>query len=399
MEQCNRNREQTVRCGIVGAGFAAEFHYRALKYVFSAKVEVSGVYSTGAQRLERFASERNLKIYDSLEELIADSDVVHVCTPPVSHEHIVTAVLSEGKDVIVEKPFTGYFGDGSDDFSGDTFPREKGLEAALESCSRMLEAEKRSRGRIMYAENWIYSPAVQKERDIIEKTGAQVLWINGEQSHSGSHSLSYGQWKLSGGGSLIGKGCHPLSAAIYLKHVEGQARNGSPIRPKTVTARTHSMTRLKNFIDSGYLKTHYRDVEDFAAVHLTFEDGTVADIIANELSLGGTNNWIRICANNHRTLCNMSQNDSMQTFAPDQTIFGDVYTVEKCDSKAGWSRTSPDEGWFLGYQHEFDAFYRAVVTGERIESDSRLACDTISVIYSAYLSAERRGEEIKVKNL
>ena len=96
----------------------------------------------------------------------------------------------------------------------------------------MLEAEKNSRGKIMYAENWVYAPSIQKEKELLEKTGAQILWMHGEESHSGSHSLSYGQWKFSGGGSMIGKGCHPLSAAIYLKHVEGRARNGKPIRPK-----------------------------------------------------------------------------------------------------------------------------------------------------------------------
>ena len=45
----------------------------------------------------------------------------------------------------------------------------------------MLQAEKKSKGRILYAENWIYAPSIQKEREIIEKTGAQVLWIHAAQ--------------------------------------------------------------------------------------------------------------------------------------------------------------------------------------------------------------------------
>ena len=114
----------------------------------------------------------------------------------------------------------------SPEFNGDTFPREEGLAVAMESIRRMLEAEKESKGSIMYAENWVYAPAIQKERELIEKTGAQILWIQAQQSHSGSHSLDYGKWRLSGGGSLMGKGSHPLTAAIYLKHVEGRVRNG-----------------------------------------------------------------------------------------------------------------------------------------------------------------------------
>lgn len=391
---------KTIKAGFVGSGYAARFHYNALQHVMSAKVQVSGVFSATREHAVAFASERNgMKVYDSLEELIDESDVIHVCTPPVTHEEIVIAALSKNKNVIVEKPFTGYFGDGSEQFCGDDFPREAGLKTALESCSRMLEAEAKSEGRILYAENWIYAPAVQKEREIIEKSKAQILWINGEQSHSGSHSLAYGQWKLSGGGSLIGKGCHPLSAALYFKQIEGLARNGSPIRPASVSARTHAITRMDTFEDKGYLKTHYKDVEDFAIVHVTFEDGTIADLIANELSLGGTNNWIRVNANNHRTLCNMSHNNAMQTYTPDAEFYKDIYIVEKTETQEGWSEISPDEGWFLGYQHELEAFYRSIVTCGRIESNSRLASDTIATIYAAYVSAERAGQEVKIENL
>ena len=46
-----------------------------------------------------------------------------------------------------------------------------------------------------YAENWVYAPAVQKEREIVVKTGAQILRMIGEESHSGSHSPSYGIWR------------------------------------------------------------------------------------------------------------------------------------------------------------------------------------------------------------
>jgi hypothetical protein len=35
--------------------------------------------------------------------------------------------------------------------------------------------------------------------------------------------------------------------------------------------------------------------------------------------------------------------------------------------------------------------------GERPESDSHLAADCISTVYSAYLSAERKGTEVGVR--
>lgn len=388
--------KKTIKAGIIGSGFAASFHYAALQRVFSAAVEVVGVYSIAMDEAEDFATSRGIKRYATLQEIMADVDIIHVCVPPAYHEEIVLSALKADKDVIVEKPFTGYFGNQDDRFNGDTFPREQALVYAIDSVKRMLQAEAESKGRIMYAENWIYAPAVQKEREIIEKSKSQILWISGEQSHSGSHSLSYGKWKLSGGGSLIGKGCHPLTAVFYLKAVEGYARLGRPIRPKTVSARVHALTRMDSYDNKGYLKTHYSDIEDFATLHLVFEDGTVADIFANELSLGGTNNWLKIYANNHRTECNMSHNNSMQTYTPEEKNFEDVYIVEKTETKQGWSQVSPDEGWFLGYQHEMNAFYNAHIENGRIESNSQLAADTIITIYTAYLSAEKKGAELEI---
>jgi len=385
-----------IRAGFVGSGFAAKFHYDALKRVFSARIEFSGAYSPSSERLEAFRSERGLKAYDSLDKLIDDSDVLHICTPPVTHEEIVIAALKKNKHVIVEKPFTGYFGDGSADFNGDDFPKAAGLENAVKSIQNMLEAERQSEGRIMYAENWIYAPAIQKEREILQKTGAQVIWMHGEQSHSGSHSMAYGQWKLSGGGSMIGKGCHPLAAAIYLKHVEGKARNGKAIRPASITARTHAITRMPGYQDEGYLRTTYKDTEDFAMLHVVFEDGTIADIFASELVLGGVHNWLEINTSNHRTVCQINPNTSMQSYTPSEVHYKDVYVVEKTETKQGWSSISPDEGWFAGYQHEMDAFYKFAGQGGEIESDSKLAADVISVIYAGYVSAEMNGKEVAI---
>lgn len=388
--------KKVIRAGIIGSGFAAKFHYDALQRVFNTKVEVIGAYSKSNDELTNFTQTRGIKAFASMEELIEASDILHVCTPPVTHEPIAVEVLKNDKDVIIEKPFTGYFGDGSPEFNGDTFPREVGLEKAVASIQRLLEAEKVSKGRIMYAENWVYAPAVQKEREVIEKTKAQILWIQAQQSHSGSHSLDYGKWRMAGGGSLMGKGCHPLTAAIYLKHVEGKTRNGKLIHPKTVSARTHAITRMDNFMNEGHLKDTYTDVEDYASVHIVFDDGTIADIVASELLHGGVKNFIEVHANNHRTICNITPNNAMQTYNPVDANFDDIYVVEKTGTKQGWSNISPDEGWFNGYQHEMDAFYRSSAYGDPIESNSRLAADVIATIYAAYVSAEKNGIEIQV---
>jgi len=389
--------KKTVRAGIVGAGFSATFHYESLQQVRGVTVDVKGVYALDMKQAAEYAAERGIRAYESLDALIADVDVVHVCVLVAGHESVAVAALERDKFAIVEKPMTGYCGDGSEDFHGDRFPKQAALDYGLASVERMLEAERKSKGRILYAENWVYAPAIQREREIIEKTGAQILWIHGEEAHSGSHNPTYAYWKWSGGGVMIGKGCHPLTAALYLKRVEGRARDGKPIRPRAVSARTHALTRLPNFRDEGHLRCNYYDIDDFSMMHVTFEDDTIATVFASDIILGGIHNWLEVAANNHRTICNINPNTSMQTYNPVDANFADIYVVEKIGTKQGWTTPLPDENWFTGYPQEIEAFYRTVAYGDPLESDSRLAADSISTIYSAYVSAERKGSEVAVR--
>ena len=389
--------KKTVRSGIVGAGFSANFHYEGIKRVYGVNPEVRGVYALDQDQAAAFASQRGIQHFSTLDALLNEVDLVHCCVLVAGHEEVAVAALKRGKSVIVEKPLTGYLGDGSADFHGDRFPKIDALTHGLASVERMLEAESQSTGRIFYAENWVYAPSIQREKEIIEKTNAQILWIHGEEAHSGSHNPTYAQWKFSGGGVMIGKGCHPLTAALYLKSVEGRARTGKAILPATVTARTAALTRMENFQDAGFIRSDYYDIDDFSMMHVTFEDGTLATVFASDIILGGIHNWLEVSANNHRTRCLIKPNTAMRVYNPCHENFSDIYTVEKIEQKQGWTDMPPDEDWFTGYPQEIEAFYHAAAHGGAVESDSILGANTISTIYSAYLSAEQGGKEVSIR--
>jgi predicted dehydrogenase len=389
--------KKTVRTGIVGAGFSASFHFEALQKVYGTNVEVIGCHTIDQEQGKAYAELRDIQFFEELDAMLDKVDAIHVCTPPIAHEPVAVAGLNRDKFVICEKPMTGYFGDGSDDFHWDNADKQVALSTALESVQRMLDAEAKSKARLMYAENWVYAPSVQKEREILEKTGGQILWIHGEEAHSGSHSVDYAYAARCGGGVLIGKGCHPLTAALYLKRVEGRVRNGKPILPKSVTARAHAITRLDEFRDEGHIRNSYYDIDDFAMIHVEFEDGTIATLLTSDIVLGGIHNWLEVCANNHRTRCNINPNTAMETYNPVEENFKDIYVLEKLGTKQGWACTSPDEDWMTGYPQEIEAFYRTIAYGDAVESDSGLAADSISTIYSAYVSADKDGQAVPVK--
>ena len=70
--------------------------------------------------------------------------------------------------------------------------------------------------------------------------------------------------------------------------------------------------------------------------------------------------------------------------------------VEKTGTKQGWSKPAPDEHWMNGYVQELGEFYRCMDEGKPSFCDGALGYDTVSAIYSAYLSAERGGQEVAV---
>jgi len=377
-----------LRIGIVGSRFAARLHLSAYRRVYGVDTRLAAVTSPTADRRDAFARESGAVAYTDLAAMLPHVDVVDVCSPPATHEAVALEAIGAGKHVLIEKPFTGAF----DKASG----KEALLRDALSSADRIVEAGRRRGVVLGYAENWIYAPAVQKEREIVEKTGAQILWLLGGESHSGSHSPVYGIWRHAGGGSLVGKGCHPLTACLYLKAVEGRARDGRAIRPASVSCRVHEITRLPVYRDRGFLRTDYDDIEDYGQLHVTFDDGTVADVFATELVLGGVHNWLEVFANNHRTTCRLNPVNLLDTYNPAAEQFRDVYVVEKIGTKEGWSHPAADEEWQQGFYAEVQDFLECCVSGKRPQSDGEVAHDTVATLYAGYVSAERKGQDVPV---
>jgi predicted dehydrogenase len=212
----------------------------------------------------------------------------------------------------------------------------------------------------------------------------------GEESHSGTHAVANKHWETGGGGSLVGKGCHPLGAALYLKADEGRRQHGRPVRPVSVLADVAMLadTAAYRATTPGFLRTvDGADVEDWGSLLLTFEDGTVAQITGSDVVLGGIRNQLAIYAARSAILCSINPVDAVQAYAPDASVFGDEYIVEKVETKAGWSFPQPDEDWMTGYPQEMQDFVEAVAEGREPLSGGALARDVTAVIYGAYLSA------------
>src|ERR1700752_1730566 len=213
-----------IRVGMVGCGFVSELHMYAYRRVYGVDVEVRAVAARGDYVVEFARKHQIPNVYRSFGDLIADRDldVIDICTPPNLHATMIVEAMQAGKHVICEKPFSGYFGrDGDKAPIGKHVPKALMYERVCEEMEKTVAAIKATGRLFMYAEDWIYAPAVTKTAEILKATGDKILYMKGEESHSGSHAAHAAQWATTGGGSLIRMGCHPLSAVLYLKQVEG----------------------------------------------------------------------------------------------------------------------------------------------------------------------------------
>lgn len=407
-----------LRIGMVGAGFAADFHTEAFKQVKGLQARVVAVTSARPESREAFAARHGIgEVYASVEEMLerADLDVLDACVPTNLHAPVALLAAQAGKHVIVEKPLTGYtqeLWDGAAPVAtaggapreesgipllGNFVDRQSMLDAVMAQCDEVEQALQQAGVRFCYAENWVYAPAVQKARRLLESGGGTVLRLLAEESHSGSHASYAKYWALAGGGSLLRTGSHPIGGVCYIKQAEGLARCGKPIRPKSVVAETAFLTRVESFTrePEKYLKTGLADCEDWGAAYITFEDGTVADVCSSDVVLGGVYNHMQLFLSNGRLECNLNPIDAVMAYAPADDSFGDEYLAEKISTRRGWNFASPDEHWASGYHQEIQDFAEAIAEGREPLSGWTLARDVTAVIFAAYVSAwEGRRVEV-----
>ena len=94
-----------MKAGIIGTGFAAEVHMKALR---ACNVSVDVVMSQKEEHAKAFAKKWGIPKWVTSVEAIMESeaDVIHICTPPATHGTLVKSALDAGKHVLCEKPLS-----------------------------------------------------------------------------------------------------------------------------------------------------------------------------------------------------------------------------------------------------------------------------------------------------
>jgi predicted dehydrogenase len=90
-----------LRVGLIGAGMMGSVHAEAWSQT---PAQVTGILSRTHEKAQKIAQQYDCKIYNDFDQLLADVDVIDICTPTDTHHEIVLKAAQAGKHIVCEKP-------------------------------------------------------------------------------------------------------------------------------------------------------------------------------------------------------------------------------------------------------------------------------------------------------
>ncbi|MCW5695613.1 MAG: Gfo/Idh/MocA family oxidoreductase [Bauldia sp.] len=282
----NFTPRQTLRIGMIGAGFIAHFHLRSLLGVRN--VDVTGVYSPTPARREKLAAtvaELGLgacRPYATLEALLAadDVDAIWILSPNPTRLATMRAIadaVTSGRSRVF------------------AVACEKPLARTLSEAKEMLALAESAGLNHGYLENQMFSTAVLRGKDIIWRravpaTGRPYL-ARAAEEHSGPHEPWFWQGAEQGGGALLDMMCHSVEVARFLLTAPGAPRSSLKLKSATGAVASLKWSQPRYIADlkarmGTAVDYAVRPSEDFARAMVTFEDEEGREVVVE-----GTTSW------------------------------------------------------------------------------------------------------------
>ncbi len=389
---------RTLKITLNGTGFAGDYTartYGMIPHKNGVELELAGVTSGQFENALRFADKHGIRqAYASHREMLAavQPDIDNIASANYSHGPYTIEAARAGVPVIVlEKPpviWPGYH----EGREADAATRRRETMAYL---NEVLEAVRAGGSKLLYAEDFVYFDGLKGFVELLieaQKTGkGRILYQRGVCAHQGSHALAYDTLAKSGGGALFNKACHPLGPCLYTKQVEGLLRDGTPIRPKRVSA--VALQILKHQApSSGEFFRVMQNVDDFGRITVVFDDETVAEVLGYDLSISGIRNELSLITDFAQYDLRVNPNSEVELFLPAGQAAGNLLLREKLPTPQGTSFPRPNQFHAHGYVNEMNDAVDCALHAERFpQSGPLMAWDTMAVLMAAYDSSEQQG--------
>ena len=379
---------EPLRYGIIGGGFVAGFHLRALESVRG--VEVAGITArTPPHALAESARERGLgdaRVFPSVRELAHEVDVVLIgnansCRVEVMEE--LARATREGaalRGIACEKP----------------------LARNLPEARRVVELAREIGAPTAYFENQIHMKAVRHARAQLEPVAASmgpVVLARAAEEHGGPHAGWFWDPTQQGGGVLSDMGCHSLAVGRYLLTPAGHTLDH--LEPETVVADIGLLKWGQPRWRAELLERHGVDytrtpAEDFATGLVTYRDPdtdhrskaqfTVSwmyDKQGLRLLIEALGPGYAIEANTLRSPLEIFVGDVAASSVADAEL-----ALEKSTASHGLIAVQPNEADLYGYVDENVDAIAAFRAGTDALLDFDDGLEVVRLTMAAYLSAE-----------
>ncbi len=279
-------------------------------------------------------------------------DLISVCVPNFLHHDVVLASAQAGKDIVCEKP----------------------IATNVEDAKEMIRVCKEKGVTLIYAEDWVFSPALMRVDELIEEGAiGKVLYVKARECHNGTHSPFAKDKKFCGGGALIHLAIHPIGWILHLLCKGGENKVVDVIGVCTGGAD-------KNYVHKD------NTGDDFALGIMRFANGETAFVEGNYITVGGMDDRIEIYGTEGVIKINMTMGSNVDVYSRP----GYSYCIEKTDNTLGWTKPAVDEFYNLGYVHELAYAVECIQTRTEpkygVSPQAGLAC--LQIANAMYESAE-----------
>lgn len=380
----------TIQLGIVGAGFVAHFHARAIQQVRS--MEIAGVTALDkAESLSAFVKQHNLgagTIYPSLAEMAGHVDAIAVFVPNFARlstvEQIVEAVKKGAalKGVICEKP----------------------LSRNVKEARRLVELADSVGLKTAYFENQIFMKPIRAQLAQLalqQKTMGPLALTRSAEEHGGPHEPWFWDPTRQGGGVLCDMGCHSIAVGWY-----ALTPLGKPVtflKPVSISAETALLKwglpqwRAKLLKERGvdYSKT---PAEDFTTGMVTFQNPETGQKVKAQF----TDSWMFEKQGLRLFMDGMGPGyafeintltSSLQIFIGDaaaEATANAESALEKATASRGLLAVQHNEADLYGYTDENEDAAAAFLAGRDGFLPWSYGLEITKLVMAGYLSAERK---------
>jgi len=380
----------TLKLGIVGAGFVANFHARAITQVRN--VEIAGITALQkAEELSAFVKKHNLgagTVYPNVAEMAKHVDAIAVYVPNYARVEIVEQIVDAEKKgahlkgVICEKP----------------------LGRNVKEARRLVDLADEAGLKTAYFENQIFMKPVRAQLAQLapqQRTMGPLALTRSAEEHGGPHEAWFWDPTRQGGGVLCDMGCHSIAVGWY-----ALTPLGKPVtflQPVSVSADCALLKwglpqwRAKLLKERGvdYTKT---PAEDFATGMVTYRNPETGQIVKAQF----TDSWMFEKLGLRLFMDGMGPgyafevntlSSSLQIFIGDaaaEATANAEMALEKATASRGLLAVQHNEADLYGYTDENEDAVQAFLDGRDGFLPWSYGLEITKLVMAAYLSAERK---------